>query len=540
MVTRLAVGGWFFAVVACSLGAAETQRLTGAVVSENGETLAARVYLQNARGDWLHVASASPEGEAIEYNVERGASVEVHTTVSPHGFVADLEPGKYTVTIERGKEYRSLTRQIEIGEEDVAEKFELKRFVNMAERGWYSGETHVHRKLAELPLLIQAEDLNVAFPLTYWVTDSEQTPSTGNKSTDPKPAAKLIRVDRSHVIWPVNTEYEIFTVRGERHTLGAVFVLNHRDVMRLKTPPVKGVAEFARSQHALLDLDKHNWPWSMTIAPLMNVQLFELTNNHIWRTDFLFKNWYVEYAPEFMEIERDDQGGFTERGWVDFGFQTWYALLNCGFNIRPSGGTASGVHPVPLGFGRVYVHLPDGFDYDQWVKQLEAGRSFVTTGPLLDARFNSQPPGARIQVDYRTDFSAKLSGTIDSEHPIARIDIVVNGEVAQSIKPQQQKTDSGYRTPFEAAVKIEGQSWIAVRCFEALPDSNRFRFAHTAAAYYEVQGQPLRPRKVEVDYLIERVQAELKRHANTLSEESLNEHREALKYYEKLRSTARD
>ena len=58
-----------------------------------------------------------------------------------------------------------------------------------------------------------------------------------------------------------------------------------------------------------------------------------------------------------------------------------YALLNCGFRLRPTAGTASGVHPVPLGFGRVYVHLPDGFDYAAWMKGLGAGRSFVTAAP---------------------------------------------------------------------------------------------------------------------------------------------------------------
>ena len=45
----------------------------------------------------------------------------------------------------------------------------------------------------------------------------------------------------------------------------------------------------------------------------------------------------------------------NERGWLDFTFQNYYLLLNCGFRLRPTGGTASGVHPVPLGFGRVYV-----------------------------------------------------------------------------------------------------------------------------------------------------------------------------------------
>ena len=93
-----------------------------------------------------------------------------------------------------------------------------------------------------------------------------------------------------------------------------------------------------------------------------------------------------------MKIERD-KNGFTERGWIDYGFQNYYALLNCGFRLRPTAGTASGVHPVPLGFGRVYVHCPDGFGYDAWVRGLDRGESFVTTGPMLLVRVNGKNPG---------------------------------------------------------------------------------------------------------------------------------------------------
>jgi hypothetical protein len=43
----------------------------------------------------------------------------------------------------------------------------------------------------------------------------------------------------------------------------------------------------------------------------------------------------------------------------------------------------AGVHPVPLGFGRVYVQLEGELDADAWLSGLNAGRSFVTTGPML-------------------------------------------------------------------------------------------------------------------------------------------------------------
>jgi len=93
-----------------------------------------------------------------------------------------------------------------------------------------------------------------------------------------------------------------------------------------------------------------------------------------------------------MAIERDAKG-FTERGWIDFGFKNYYALLDCGFRLRPTAGTASGVHPVPLGFGRVYVHLDGKLNADAWLKGLNAGRSFVTTGPMLFVTLDGREPG---------------------------------------------------------------------------------------------------------------------------------------------------
>src|SRR5207245_1628571 len=116
---------------------------------------------------------------------------------------------------------------IEVSTEPAHLRLPLHRWTDMARRGWFSGDTHVHRTLAELSNLVLAEDLNVAFPLTYWVTKAFTPPTQGDKNLDPGARADLIRVDATHVIWPRNTEWEIFTVGAKRHHLGAVFALGH-------------------------------------------------------------------------------------------------------------------------------------------------------------------------------------------------------------------------------------------------------------------------------------------------------------------------
>lgn len=523
---------------------ASLQHVTGNVVgkvidAESGRVLPCRLYVQNSdSGEWHHATSASVAGSAIPYRkqIRAAGSVEIHTTLSADPFQLNLEPGRYRIRAVRGKEYLPAETTLSVGGEGVRSDVELKlkRFTSMAEHGWFSGDTHVHRKVEEVPNLIMAEDLNVALPLSYWVRDSTEIPSSSGPVLPPQP----VHVDRSHVYYPINTEYEIFSVRRKRHTQGAVFVLNHTRPLNLPTPPALPVAEEARRQGAILDLDKHSWNWSMMIVPVMNVDLFELSNNHHWRTKFGFPKWTLENAPtDWPEIERDENG-FTENGWTEFGFQTYYCLLNCGFRLRVTGGTASGVHPVPLGHGRVYVHCGETFDYDTWMENLNLGHSFVTQGPLVNVRFNKRLPGTAWQSD-EAESTIRISGRIESLQPLRAIEVIRNGEVARSSKPQAIRTADGvYVSNVDASVTVTGSGWVALRCFENRP-AGKVVFAHTNPVYVNVEGMPLRPRKDRVKFFVQRMDEEIERNTGVLDDAAVDEFRQAREIYQKLLKQAR-
>jgi hypothetical protein len=504
-------------------GATAPTTLTGEVVDDaTGQVIPSRVYLQREDGRWFFAETGSPQGSALRYerrNWINTNAVEYHTTLSAHSFRAELPPGRYTVTVERGKEYRPLVRPIEIGPEPMALRLPLHRWVDMGARGWYSGDTHVHRTAAELPNVMLAEDLNVAFPLSYCVTKAFAPPTQGDKNTDTGGGDRLVSVDATHVFWPRNTEYEIFTVSNRSHTLGAVFALGHRTPFKQGAPPVGLIADQAHGAGALLDLDKHDWPWSMALVPVMGVDLYELANNHHWRTEFGITTW-SSAPPPWMGLGTTNASG-GERAWTLYAFQNYYTLLNCGFRLRATAGTANGVHPVPLGFGRVFVHLPGGFSYDGWFKGLNAGRSFVTTGPMLLADMASND----------------VSGTVLSEEPVKEAEIIINGQVRYRLALTPEKNSEGaWESRFHQPLKLAGTSWVAVRCFEPRA-GDRFRFAHTAPAWFDAPGQPLMPRKEEIDYLIGRVQEQMTRSARTLPPEALAEYRKALETYERVGRT---
>ena len=498
--------------------------------ADTGKPIAARLYLRGEDGTWHFVESASPNGSAVRYDKKNWVNVQAierHTTLSAHAFRTMVPAGRYTLTVERGKEYLPLIREVQVGSKPLSITLPLKRWVDMAARGWYSGDTHVHRPLSELPNLVLAEDLNVAFPFTYWVTKAFSPPGQGDKTlvADAAAPAELIRVDESHVIWPRNTEWEISSINGQRHMLGAIFALNHKTPFAAGIPPIAPIVEQARREGALFDMDKHDWPFAITLPPLLGGTLYELANNHMWRTEFGFTKWNAA-APAWMNLPNEGREG-GERDWIEYTHRMYWALLDCGFRLSPTAGTATGVHPVPLGFGRVYVHLPDGFAYDGWLKGLAAGHSFVTTGPMLICEQTGD----------------ELRGTILSQKANVNVEIIVNGTIVETFEHTGNATAAGaWEGSFRRDLKQAGTRWVAVRVWEKSPNSagsDRWRFAHSAPVWRDVSGQALHPRKEEAEFLVQRVRDELTRSRSVLPPAAVKEYEQALGTYEAiLRSAA--
>jgi len=517
------------------------------VDADSGHRIPCRIHLRSEGGAWVFAQSIDPEGSALPYReqwVPMPGVEDQHTTVSAHPIVAHLTPGtRYTLEIEHGKEYLPHQDSFLMSEEPVTRTVRLQRFANTSALGWFSGETHVHRRIVELTNVMQAEDLNVAFPVTFWTTRSDQAPDLApsnlrrqgpspfgpreDRGTDP------LWIDTRHVIVPRNTEYEIFSLGPRRHTLGALFLLNHRSIPELLAPPVRPIAERAHAEGALLDLDKHNWPWSLMLVPVAKVDLFELSNNSVWRTRFGF-NQAPEPLPDWMSVERDSPTTLTEWGWLQYGFSVYYALLNSGFPLAPTAGTASGVHPVPLGFSRVYVHTGDSLRLDSWISGLKAGRSFVTTGPMLFARLNQQWPGHRFNHDSPSAWTGEMTIEALGARPISMVEIIVNGRVARRFDPTPERTPAGgWSTKQRHSLSLSSSAWVAVRCIEIQPDGRK-RFAHTGSWWISHNNQPIPPRREEVQWLVNRMQLEIERQRPVLPPEALAEFEHARDAYEAL------
>ncbi|HXJ56093.1 MAG TPA: CehA/McbA family metallohydrolase [Verrucomicrobiae bacterium] len=527
------------AIIAKRKAARAEVLVDGEIVDDaTSQVLPARLYIRGVDGAWHFPKSAAAAGAAIRYERRNGSNpdaVEMHTTLSAHPFKVELVPGRYRFTAERGKEFFPTHQEIDVKPGLAKVQLRLRRWINLQQQGWFSGDAHNHRDPAELPNVMMAEDVNVALPMVDWTTASGTAPSASGLSARGNWGDQPIALDATHVWQPRNTEYEIFRTGPSNHMLGALVILNHHTRFDQTIFPLQGVADQVRREGALLDLEKHNWPWSMALVPLLKVDLFELANNHHWQTEYSVRKWAVP-APAWMGLS--GSGTETERDWTLYGFQTYYALLNCGFRLRPSAGTANGAHPVPLGFSRVYVHLDEPFSFHAWMRGLGAGRSFVSTGPLIVATVNGQYAGATFSSPHPAD-GYRLECAIASEQPLERIELIVNGAVAETFAPHNTPTPAGaFASQCLTRFRPQTTSWLAWRCFESRP-AGRFRFAHTAPWHFESVDQPLRPRREEAEWLVTRVRQEMERSRGIVPATLMADYQRALESYEQVAKTAR-
>jgi len=503
-----------------------TGTLIGRVVDDvTGQVLPARIYITASDGK-TYLPDDKDKMVGI-YNKKRGPH-EHYACVGPQPFRVDLPAGKCMVQVFHGKEYAPVIQEVVVAADKTVEvEFKLHRHFNMAEKGWYSGDLHVHTPLSSLPVFQLAEDLNVAFPITAWAQDSKVVPRfKGGKVPD---KGELYKSDNTHVYWTLNTEYEIFSLEGSRgkygeYVQGAIMFLGHHKPITKLVPPVGPAADEARKQGAIIDWDKHCWAWSSMLVPVAGVETMELSCNHMWRLNPFYFNRWGEPAPDWMNRT------FDNRGWAEYGFQVYYALLNCGFDIRPSAGTANGVHPVPLGFSRVYVKVDGPFTYEKWVEGLKKGRSFTTNGPMLILKTDDGlMPGDRKRIPADQPSTIRVSLEAQSINKLDRVELIVNGKVAQVFDCSTLSGDQKHGS-FRKSIKISGTSWIAARCFEAASKES-LRFAHTGAIFFEAPGKPLLPEPRQVEYFLDSLHRAMERYGHKLSPEALAEYEQALKAY---------
>jgi hypothetical protein len=405
------------------------------VDSETGRSVYARCYLTDSAGE-----SLTPAG-VVAYQ----KPPERHFVTSGE-FLIDVPPGKYTLRVERGPEYRGVTRKIDIqAGEAIDEKIEIIRWVNMNRRDWYSGDLHVHRDWREMPQLMLAEDLNLATTITDWFAVDHLVKS-GPPSTEI--AHGIREIDALHAYSTFNTEVERFG----RGALGTV------DLIALDAPVVL-YAQRGHSEGGYVDLEKLLYPETPALVALGLGDFAEILYN--WFTRY----GVVQVDPSLVGmIARSNLQYAVPAGMPFWAMDIYYRFLNCGFKLPVSAGSASGVLPNPLGYNRVYVKIQGKFGYREWFQALKAGRSFVTNGPMLFVTVRGHGPGDTIKIQRVGGKVAhvRVRAEATSAQELDRLEIVWKGKVVKTVAAK--KGSFKLKTDFEFHPKESG--WFAARVFE--------------------------------------------------------------------------
>jgi len=162
----------------------------------------------------------------------------------------------------------------------------------------------------------------------------------------------------------------------------------------------------------------------------------------------------------------------------------WYRVLNLGFRVPASAGTDAMTNywrAPAIGTTRVYVRTGPKLDYNEWLRALTAGRSFVTNGPLLFMRADKKEPGDELRLPADGATSVRVEVEAQSMLPMEMLDIIQNGKVVRSVKIADPS-----RVTFAEDIPVERSGWIAARVTgperqHLLMDS--YVYAHTSPVY---------------------------------------------------------
>jgi hypothetical protein len=430
--------------------------------------------------------------------------------VCPGSVELDLAPGQYRYEIDRGPEYFLTTGAVVVvANEPQSMTNRLRRLVNPAREGWWSGDLHVHRPPEDIELLMQAEDLHVAPVITWW---NVQNPWRNH----PPPANPLVRFDGDRF-------YHLMGGEDERAG-GALLYFNLGQPLditlaqREYPSSMKFLAEARQHPGVWVDVEKPFWYDTPVWLASGMVDSIGIAHNHMHRDGV--------YPGEAWGRPRDKQRLPDPQGNGLWTQEIYYHALNSGLRLPPSAGSASGVLPNPVGYDRVYIHL-DGAPGYEWWWGVRAGRVFVSNGPLLRCRANGQWPGHVFKTVAGETVSLRLEAALDSRDPITSIEVIQNGRLARSVSYPEWKQTGSLGT-----FKFDQSGWLLVRVLADVPGT--FRFASTGPFYVEV-GLPSRriskaSARFFLDWMRERM-GQIQLADPRRQDEVMQPHRQALQFW---------
>lgn len=361
-------------------------------------------------------------------------------------FTIKLPDGHWRIAVDHGMEYQPAVREINVdGQTELDVVIRLQRWINMPEKGWWSGDVHVHHPTADaghrefLMQYAEAVDLHVVNVLAMGHHKGVDFPQQG--------FGKSFRFRRGNTSLVSGQE-------DPRSTFGHIIGLNLQSMVRDTTiydfydTAFRGIH---RQEGALVGFAHFSWngcdlprgfPWYVTTEQLDFIELLQ-----------------------FAQI--------NTLGYYDY--------LNLGLKLTAAAGS-----DIPwgstMGEVRTYVYTGSEFDPDKWFAGLKDGHTFVSNGPILDFSVDEKLPGSEIQKSKGDKIRIK-AGVMS--HPTIGLPetllLISNDGVVKAVSNSENDTS----LHFELEQTISQSQWFVLssKC-------QNNALAHTSPVYVIVDGKP--------------------------------------------------
>ena len=371
----------------------------------------------------------------------------VHFWCVPGPFAMALAPGVWQIGVRRGVEHEALFEDVIIRAGETLERtLRPKRWTDLRKLGWWSGDDHVHTRIVSdddarnVMAWVQAEDVHLA---------------------------NIVKMG------------DIYRTYFEQRGFGPAFRV--RDGEYVLSPGQECPRTHDQIGHTLA----------------MNITAMVRDPERYFLYDTVFDavhaqggiTGYAHVNSGLFHVHRDMSLN-VPRAKVDFveilqfnhlGTDLYYDFLNLGCKLTASAGS-----DVPwggtIGEARAYAYLGrKPFTADNWFAAFRRGRTFTTSGPMIEFRVDGALPGDELVVksNRRLRVRARAWGDPGRMAPV-KLEIVRHGEVIRA-------TESGDPAQPEAILDFTVDAgdgfWIAARA-----RAGDGTTAHTTPAYVVREG----------------------------------------------------
>ena len=358
-----------------------------------------------------------------------------------------LSPGRWRVGVRRGVEHEVLSEEIAIRSgETTTCTLRPRRWTDMRKRGWWSGDDHVHCRLLSdddaqrLMSWVQAEDIHLANVVKMgdiYRTYFEQRGFGPNFRV----------IDGQYVLAPGQECPRTHDQIGHTLAMNITSMVRNTDRYFLYDE----VFDAVHAQGGLSGYAHVN-------APLFHVQRDMSLNVPRQKVDFA----------EILQFNK-------------LGTDLYYDFLNLGCKLTASAGS-----DVPwggtIGEVRAYAYLGrKAFSADAWFEAFRRGRTFTTSGPMLELRVDDALPGDEIAIHGDRKLHVRARAWSDPKRMgQVSLEIVRHGEVLRSADSTDAKHPEAV---VDCTVDAGHGCWIAARARAA--DGTT---AHTTPVYVVHEG----------------------------------------------------